>query len=76
MECCKNFDIHCTYGEAINLAGHLPVSVMTMAYDCYCDAYKSCKGNNEKWKIHNALDAVYMLGFLSGARAVRGARDK
>lgn len=76
MEICKNFGTYCTIQEAINLVNYLPISIATTTYECYCDAYKSCKGNDTLWKTHTALDAVYMLGFLSGARAVRGARDK
>lgn len=74
MDFGSNFNTHCTIEEAIDISRFLTSDIMAIAYNCYCNAYKSCQGETE-WKIHSGLDAVYILGFISGSRAVRGARN-
>lgn len=74
MDICKNFGTHCTVQEAIKLVKYAPVSVMKQAETCYYDAYKFFESDGWISANYNGLSAIYMLGFLSGARAVRGAR--
>lgn len=73
MECYENFKVRCDNEETIRIQGQVPISVMKQAYECYMEAYKDhMKTSNEVlWLQHCALTSVYMLGFLSGSRAIR-----
>lgn len=71
MEFYENFHTRCTSQEAFNISGHLTIDINNELIECYVNAFKSIKSNDVNWKMHCALDTVYMLGFISGARAIR-----
>ena len=73
MECYENFKVRCDNEEAIRIQDQVTISVMQQVHKCYCEAYKGhMKTSNEiLWLQHCALTSVYMLGFLSGSRAIR-----
>lgn len=70
MEFSENFHTRCTKEEALHIANHLTVDVTVDLIECYVNAFENTKADSS-WKIHCALSAVYMLGFVSGARAIR-----
>ncbi len=70
MEFGENFEIRCNIEEAVRISDHLTFDVGMLAVDCYTDAFYKAKGEI-LWKQRKGLDAVYMLGFISGARAIR-----
>ena len=71
MDFSVNFEPRCTEQEATKIAQLITIDVDKAAYDCYCYAFKNEKITDTDFKIHSALDAVYMMGFLSGCRAIR-----
>ena len=73
MEPYENFKPRCNIDEAINLSNELTPDIAHTIYDCYGDAYmKKMKNIKEvKWLQSCSLNSVYMLGFISGSRAVR-----
>ncbi|MDE6470132.1 MAG: hypothetical protein K2L19_03835 [Eubacterium sp.] len=73
MESGKNFKPHISAEDAINICyKYATTGVMYDAYDCYCKAYDQCKPDNDIiWKQHSGLAVVYIMGFISGSRAVR-----
>lgn len=70
----KNFEAYITPEEAlkINLFS-ATVGDMLMVKDCYNWAYaKECKKSSDtQWCNAVALCTVYIMGYISGARAVR-----
>lgn len=70
MEYSENFDARCGIKEAVHLSDYLTVDVSMLATDCYANAFYNAKGETLR-KQHRGLDAVYMLGFISGCRAIR-----
>lgn len=72
MDLYENFKTRGESKEAIEIFKHATIDIMQDSYDCYCEAYKACKEDSSYiWKQHSALSAVYLLGFISGARAIR-----
>lgn len=74
MEFYENFKPRCSVEEAHCIAGHATPEIGHVARECYINAYKeqSIKWSSDAlWNQHCALASVYMLGFLSGSRAVR-----
>ena len=43
---------------------------------CYRDAYRSDCSEDVQWRCSRSLLSVYIMGFLSGARAVRERKIK
>mgnify|MGYP006992793164 CR=1 FL=1 len=70
MEYSENLHTRCNIEEAVRISDHLTFDVSMLAVDCYTDAFYSVKGETF-WKQRKGLDAVYMLGFISGCRAIR-----
>lgn len=70
MEYGENFNTRCNIEEAVQISDYLTFDVGMLAVDCYTDAFYNAKGET-LWKQRKGLDAVYMLGFISGARAIR-----
>lgn len=70
MEYSENFGARCNIEEAVRISDYLTVDVSMFAVDCYTNAFYNAKGET-LWKQHRGLDAVYMLGFISGCRAIR-----
>ena len=67
-----NFDIKCSIEEAVNIAEHITVNIPMAAAACYSGVFNKTKPENDKrWKHYRALSTVYMLGYISGCRAVR-----
>lgn len=66
----ENFDVRCDIKDAVHLSEHLTVDVSMIVADCYTDAFYNAKGET-LWKQYRGLDAVYMIGFISGCRAIR-----
>ncbi len=72
MDYLENFKIRCTEDEAENVAAQVPGNVMKAAYECYCNAYINTDEDLDEFsKCYIAFTNVYVLGFLSGSRAVR-----
>lgn len=72
----ENFKTRGEITEAMAICEHATIGVMHDSYNCYCKAYEACKRDDDRiWKQNKALSAVYMLGFISGARAVRERRS-
>lgn len=71
MEFSENFHTRCTKEEAFNISKHLTVDVNATIIECYVNAFENVNNDDINWKMHCALAAVYMLGFISGARAIR-----
>ncbi len=72
MDYLENFKIRCTEDEAENVAGQVPADAIKTAYECYYNAYKNTNEDYDALsKCYLALANVYVLGFLSGSRAVR-----
>ena len=64
----------CSIEEAYQVMEHSTYILGKIAYKCYEDSYNiGCQkyGNEPIWNQHCAFASVYMMGFLSGARAVR-----
>ena len=67
-----NFDIKCSIEEAVNITEHITVNIHMAAAACYSGVFNKTKPeNNKRWKHYRALSTVYMLGYISGCRAVR-----
>lgn len=75
MEYSENFDARCGIKEAVLLSEYLTVDVSMLATDCYTNAFYNAKGET-LWKQHKGVGAVYMLGFISGCRAIRERQRK
>lgn len=74
MEPYENFRPRCSIKDADHIAGQATPEIGRIARECYVEAYEnqSLKHKSDiTWNQHCALASVYMLGFLSGARAVR-----
>lgn len=76
MNLYENFKPRCNITEANELAKQVPFNIPVAAYDCYCQAYIACESNETVVKQNVALGSVYMLGFLSGSRAIRERRKQ
>ncbi len=74
MEPYENFKPRCSIADAEKITGQATPEIGKIARECYIDTYQkeSSKWKNDHiWNQHCALASVYMLGFISGARAVR-----
>lgn len=74
MEPYENFKPRCSITEANNIVEQTTPDIGWIALECYVNAYEkeSHKYPNDTIWIQNyALASVYMLGFLSGSRAIR-----
>lgn len=76
MNAAENFEPHISASEAINICYKCStISVMYDAYDCYRKAYNQREESSDIiWKQHSGLAAVYVMGFISGCRAVRARK--
>ncbi len=70
MNCFENFKSRCTNDEVKKLLGQVPLEVLYETYDLYNKSFEECKGDFV-WKKHSAAASVYMLGFISGCRAIK-----
>lgn len=70
MDSLENFKSRCTKDEAKKLVGQTPLEVMYDIYDLYNETYEKTAGD-PIWKKHSANAVVYMLGFISGCRAIK-----
>ena len=76
MDLYENFKTRCENKTAREISEQATIGVMHDAYNCYCDTYRACEPDDDTiWKQNKALAAVYMLGFISGARAIRERRS-
>lgn len=71
MEPYENFRPRCSIADANRLVEQITPEIGFVSLNCYADAYKNCEGKDIRWKQHTSMASVYMLGFISGARAVR-----
>ena len=71
MESHENFSCRCNIDEAIRLSDIATVDILERARLCYRDAYRSDCSEDVQWRCSRSLLSVYIMGFLSGARAVR-----
>lgn len=72
MELYENFKPRCSMETAYTI-GYEQVSynIVPIVRECYYNALSQCNINEFEYKHNVALLSVYMLGFLSGARAIR-----
>lgn len=72
MELYENFKPRCSIEESYTI-GYEQASydIALIAKECYYNAFSKCNCNDVLFKQNVAHTSVYMLGFLSGARAIR-----
>ena len=72
MEPYENFKPRCSIEESYTIGyEQAPYDIAPIAKECYYNALSKCNIDEFKYKHNVALMSVYMLGFLSGARAIR-----
>jgi hypothetical protein len=74
MESYESHRPRCSIEEAYQIMEQSTYILGKIAYKCYENSYNiGCQkyGNEPIWNQHCAFASVYMMGFLSGARAVR-----
>lgn len=72
MDLYENFKARCDNGEAIELASQSTIGTIIDAQNCYTKAMEAKKSEKDRqWAHLTSLSSVYVLGFISGARAVR-----
>lgn len=79
MDAYENFRPRYSIEEIEHIAGQATIEIGIIARECYTEAYKNqslIHKSDITWNQHCALASVYMLGFLSGARAVRERKRK
>lgn len=76
MNAAENFEPRISASEAFNICyKYSTIGVMHNAYDCYRKAYNQCEESSDSiWKQRIGLAAVYVMGFISGCRAVRARK--
>lgn len=78
MDFSINFEPRCTPEEAAEISRLITLDIDAIVYSCYCNTCETVteKEDDATWGIHSALDTVYMMGFLSGSRAIRKRNRK
>ena len=73
----KPYESHrprCSFEEAYQIMEQSTYEIGKIAYKCYENSYKKEHQKHSSdaiWNVNCAFASVYMMGFLSGARAVR-----
>lgn len=77
MNLYENFKPRCSIDEANRIGWrYTTCDIGPIAEECYCNAFNKCTIQDNLFKQNTALISVYMLGFLSGSRAVRERKHK
>lgn len=74
MEPYESHRPRCSFEEAYRIMEQSTYEIEKIAYKCYENSYKTGfkkQPDDAIWNVNCAFASVYMLGFLSGARAVR-----
>lgn len=70
MNSLENVKSRCTNDEVKKLLEQVPLEVLYDVYDLYNKTFEECEGDFT-WKKYSAAASVYMLGFISGCRAIK-----
>ena len=74
MESYESHKPRCSIEEAYQVMEQSTYEIGKIAYKCYENSYKigfQKHRTDAVWNVNCAFASVYMMGFLSGARAVR-----
>lgn len=70
MNSLENFKSRCTNDEVKKLLGQVPLEVLYDVYNLYNKTFEECEGD-VAWKKYSTAASIYMLGFISGCRAIK-----
>ncbi len=74
MDARKNFMPRITYEEAVQISCcYCCIDKVTVAYNCYCKAVEEISKYCKDIEVVNYCShlAVYVMGYISGCRAIR-----
>lgn len=78
MECGKNFEIRCSFEEAMKIAKYAEFSIGLSTTELFNTSFdKHIRSDNDMiYAKLCALSDIYILGFISGCRAIRSKRGE
>lgn len=72
MDCYENFKCRCSFSKVKKVYGQMPYETLMEAYDIYKKVSKERCENPD----FAGVCALYIMGFLSGCRAIKERRGK
>lgn len=70
MDCYENFKSRCSFSEVKKVYGQMPYETLMEAYNIY----KKVRKERCEKPDFNSVCALYIMGFLSGCRAMKERR--